>query len=243
MTFFLLLFSWNIGNAQVGIGTDDPRADLDLNGNLKIRETLLTESISEGQTVLYIDNTTIGDAEIKKVTTEGLAEALGNSYVNSTVYGAKRSSGLSLLSLSIFANYQPIVFTPDDKTAGLDDLFTSTSTASYYTVPSDGTYIVNYSFTYGTGLQASILSTGETPGIGLLRLNTETNDFSVLHSKDFAGVTVPLVISLTISTAELNGIYELTANDRIYFAVNQGGVSLGLLGSSKASFSIYKISN
>lgn len=235
----MLLLVTSISYAQVGINTDDPQATLDVNGTVKIREIVQTESISEEQTVLYIDNTTIGDAEVKKVTTEGLASVLYGSYVDNSLYGAKKNSGLSLLSLSLFGNYQPIIFASSDRTAGNADLFISNTTESYYEVPSTGVYEIHYSFTYGTGVQAALL--GGSTGVGILKTTNGTT--SVLDSKIFAGVNLLVAVNLTISTAELNGFYELNEGDRITFAVDRGGISLGLLGSSKASFTIRKISN
>jgi hypothetical protein len=238
-TFFLLMLAASLGYSQVGINTDDPQATLDINGTVKIREIIQTESISEEQTVLYIDNSIIGDAEVKKVTTQGLASVLYGSYVDNTLYGAKINSGLSLLSLSVFGNYQPILFNASDRTAGIASLFTSTTTESYYEVPSTGVYAIQYSFTYGTGIQLSLL--GSSTGVGILK--TSGGSTTVLDSKIFAGVNIVVAVNLTISTAELSGYYELNEGDRISFAVDRGGIALGLLGSSKASFTIRKISN
>jgi hypothetical protein len=238
-TFLLLMLAASLSYSQVGINTDDPQATLDVNGTVKIRSILQTPSISEEQTVLYIDNSTIGDAEVKKVTTEGLASVLFGSYVDNSLYGAKKNSGLTLLSLGLFGNYQPLIFTSSDRTAGDANLFISNATESYYKVPSTGVYEISYSFTYGSGLELILL--GNSTGIGILKTSGATT--TVVDSKVFAGINVPLVISLTLSTAELRGYYELTEDDKITFAVDRGGISLGLLSSSKATIAIRKISN
>ena len=228
----LIMFT---SNAQVGIGTDDPKAMLDVNGTLKVREIALTESITPEQTVLYIDNTVIGDAVIKKVTTDGLADVLFNSYVGSTILAARKNSGISLLNIGLWGNFQPIIFVESEVTAGNFSLLSDNG----YLVPDDGIYMINYSFTYGTGIQVGLLS--GTPKISIVKENN--SEFEELHMKEFAGVTLAGLASITLSSADLSGLYQLSAGNRIYFGINRGGVSLGLLSSSKASVSIAKIAN
>lgn len=221
-------------NAQVGIGTDNPQATLDVNGNLKVREIALTESIPPGQAVLYVDNTVIGDAVVKKVTTEGLAEALFNEYFGSTIFAARKSSGISLLNIGLWGNFQPIIFDESDVTAGNYELISNDG----YLVPDTGVYLINYSFTYGTGIQLGLLS--GTPKISIVRQTP--SGFSEINFKDFAGITLAGLASLTLSSADLSGMYQLNAGDRIYFGINRDGVNLGLLSSSQATVSIAKIS-
>ena len=241
-TISLMCFPFAFG--QVGIGTDTPQAALDINGNIKIREVSVAQSLAEDQTVLFIDNTNLGDFEVKKVTTEGLAETL-STHLSSSIkfegaYSAYKSSGISLLTASIFQNYQPVIFSDTDRIAGDPDLFVSNTSNSYYEVPSDGLYHVSFSFTYGTGLLVGLLS--GTPSIGIIKRNASDGNFVVILSKDFAGINLGLA-NITLSSADLTSIFELKAGDRLYFGVMRDGVNLNLLSSSKASLSIFKVSN
>ena len=50
-------------------------------------------------------------------------------------------------------------------------------------------------------------------------------------------------VTLTLSSADLTSMVSLEEGNRIYFGINKGTVTLGLLSSSQATISIAKISN
>lgn len=155
-----------------------------------------------------------------------------------TVYAAKKTAGISLLSLGLFpSGFRAVNFLNAERTLGNAALFSNTDNT--YTIPSNGVYEINYTFRYGTGLQASILA--NSPGVGILRNRAGVS--TTIDSQSFSAANL-IVLSLTISQASLNSLYSFQAGDKISFGlVGSSVLDVGLLGSSIASFSIRKVSN
>lgn len=235
ITFLALgLFVYPI-NAQVGIGTTTPQATLDVRGNLMV------SAVPVRATVANYHILTINDAntEVSMVTPETLfAASPATTGTNTSVYAAKKTTGISLLSLGLFpTGFRAVNFLVAERTVGSATLFSNTDNT--YTVPSNGVYAISYSFKYGTGLQASLLA--NSPGIGIVR--TRAGVATTIDSKPFSGANL-ILLSLTISESNINSIYTLQASDKISFGLTGStALDVGLIGSSTASFSIYKISN
>ena len=91
----LLLLSVRVIIAQVGIGTTIPTAQLDVNGTLRVRTTVLTNNISAAKdSILVVDN--IGN--VKRVSSKKVFE----SNLKSCVKGSFNSS--SDVTLTLLAN-------------------------------------------------------------------------------------------------------------------------------------------
>lgn len=218
--------------SQVGINTATPSATLDVNGTLKVRDTPAATALP-GYQVLAINQ---GSTQVYSVDPALLIAASGT---NTTVYSAKKSTGISLLSVGILGDFKPVNFLAAERTIGSAALFNDATSA--YTIPSDGIYAVSYSFRFGTGLQASLLSGGT--GIGITRTRgAGAGVTTLIDSRLFSGVNL-LVASLTISDSHINALYSFQAGDRVNFGFIDPGISLTLLSTSTTSFSIYKISN
>lgn len=217
--------------SQVGINTTTPTATLDVNGTAKIRDTPLSPTLTNTQ-IMAVDQSTF---QVVKVNPQTIYDGT----VNSSVYAAKKTASITLLNLGIFpAGFQVVNFLQSERNVGTASLFSDTDNS--YTIPSAGVYAVGYSFRLGTGLQASLLTGG--PGIGILR--TRAGVATIIDSRPFSGLTVPLVLSLTISESNINSLYTFQAGDKISFGLTDSGViNAGLLGSSIGSFYIYKVSN
>jgi hypothetical protein len=159
------------------------------------------------------------------------------SGITASVYAAKKTAGLSLINLGVLPNgYRPVNFVVAERTVGTSLLFSDTDHT--YTVPTNGVYAIGFSFRYGTGLQATVLS---TPGVAILRNRSGVS--TLIDSRNFSGANLGL-LSLTISDASINNLYPLLAGDKISFGLT--GASLldaSILGSSISSFYIYKVSN
>ncbi|MDH6253226.1 hypothetical protein M2347_002953 [Chryseobacterium sp. H1D6B] len=229
-TLILATFSISVFS-QVGINTPNPTATLDVNGNAKIRTAPQAPSLS-GYQLLAINQTTneVSKMDPSVITTPG--------NTNTTVYAAKKASGISLLSLGLFpSGFRAVNFVTTESTLGNTALFSNTDNT--YTVPATGIYAVGYTFRYGTGLQASLLA--NSPGIGILKTTGTTA--TLLDTRTFSGINL-LILSLTISESNINSVYPLQAGDKISFGLTGSSLlDLGLLGSSASSFYIYKISN
>lgn len=225
---------------SIGINTPTPQATLDVNGTAKIRQTPVVTSLS-GYQILALNLNTGGDFQVSQVNPQLIADlAINtiNSGVSTSVYSARKASGVSLINLGVLpGGYRPINFLAAERTVGTAALFSDTDNS--YTVPSNGVYAIGFNFRYGTGLQAALL-TG-SPGLGILR--TRAGVATLIDTRNFSGANLGL-LSLTISESSINSLYNLQAGDKISFGLTGASVlELGVLGSSTGSFYIYKISN
>ncbi len=218
---------------NVGINTETPSATLDVNGNVKIR-TSPSSSTLTNYTVLGLNNTS------KEVTSldASLFASSSTTASNTSVFAARKTSGISLLSLGLFpTGFRAVNFLNAERTIGNTAMFSDTDNT--YVVPSDGIYQINYTFRYGTGLQASLLA--NSPGIGIVR--TRAGVSTLVGNRAFSGANL-IILSLTISETTIDSVYNFLAGDRISFGLT-GSTALdaGLIGSSLSNFSIYKVSN
>ncbi|WP_396177100.1 hypothetical protein [Flavobacterium sp.] len=224
----VFLFSFTLHFAQnVGINTNTPAATLDINGNAMIK------TVPNAAAAAHYD------FMVSNPTTEEVQKLNGNfaSATNTTITKAADTDGFSVLTLELAGGYQEIDFAPGTVSINPGNHFDASTDT--YTVPSDGIYEIFYYFRFGTGIQASLLST--LPRIGILKTTGVTT--TLLDNKAFTGVNL-VVANLTITSSDINSVYALAAGDKISFGFNKGSlVSLGLLGSSRAEFVIKKISN
>lgn len=252
----IVLLGTQLNFAQVGIGTETPEAMLDVAGTLQVRdettlqaplklEYIVPDSLSvtqfTGNEVVLISD--LSDENIvKKVSLTGLALGLNipnPNAPNTTLYKVRASSGFTLLNLGLnlgtVNSWQKINFPTGSPTIGNTTLVDSNGV---YTVPTSGIYSLSMYFRYGTGVQLSLLS--GVPQVGIVRRASGTTTDTLLDSRSFTGLNLGLT-NVTFTEAEINSIYQFNAGDKIYFALNSGGVTLGLLSTSFASFNIYKI--
>ena len=216
---------------QVGINTTDPQATLDVNGNVIIRTVDVASSSSNYDFLVHNNSTN----EVQKINGN-----LTSSSPQNTIAKGVTENGVSLFSGTLFAGWQKIDFAPGNVPINQGAHFNAST--DFYTVPSNGIYEINYQFRYGSGVQASLLNFSGVPSIGILRHPT-SGPYTVLDSRKFSGVSVPLLLSIIVSDTGINSVYQLNAGDRLSFEVNAGGLALGLLGSSHAEFVIKKISD
>ncbi|MDC8103269.1 MULTISPECIES: hypothetical protein [Chryseobacterium] len=220
--------------SQVGINTTTPAATLDVNGDVKVRQVPTTTTLTGFDVMMY----NIATGELQQADPALVASAGSGGATNPTLFAAKKTAGISLLSLGLFpSGFRGVNFLTAERTIGSAALFSDTDNT--YVVPSDGVYAIGFTFRYGTGLQASILA--NSPGVGIVR--TRAGVATTIDSRAFSGANL-ILLSLTISESSLNSIYSLQAGDKISFGlVGSSALDVGLLGSSVASFYIYKVSN
>lgn len=217
--------------SQVGINTATPAATLDVNGTLIVRDTPQATALPGYQ--LLASNQ--GSDQVFVMDPQLIISAAN---VNPSMYAAKKTAGISLLSLGLFpSGFRAVNFLAAERTLGSASLFNDTDNS--YVIPSTGVYAVGFTFRYGTGLQASLLA--NNPGVGIVR--TRAGVATTIDSRPFSGANL-LVLSLTISESSLNSLYSFQAGDKVSFGlVGSTALDVGLLGSSVASFYIYKISD
>ncbi|MCS3532082.1 hypothetical protein [Chryseobacterium sp. JUb7] len=231
----LLALSGFSAFSQVGINTPTPTATLDVNGTLKVRDTPQATALP-GYQIMAVN---LGSTQVMRVDPQLIADiAINTASTNTSVYAAKKTSGISLLSLGLFpSGFRAVNFVASERTVGTAGLFTDTDNS--YTIPTSGIYAVGFAFRYGSGLQAEILS--NSPGIGIVR--TRAGVATLIDSRTFSGANL-ILLSLTISETNINSVYTFQAGDKLSFGLTgSNALSVGLLGSSVSSFYIYKISN
>lgn len=216
--------------SQVGIGTNDPKATLDINGNLKVRTVPEVTTVTDDYFILMQNNSSAGDTEIIRISSDNFA-----SPAASTAYAAESDGGWSLLDLGISGtNWNRLNLSSGDTTIGDPTHFVNGT----YTAPSSGVYIVNYELQLEAGVDLTLL--GEHR-LGLLRNGT------VIEDKVFDGIRIALgsipIATIPITSTNVNKMVMLQDGDELTFAVETGGVNLNLLTDSRISLNIYKISN
>jgi hypothetical protein len=216
--------------SQVGINTASPTATLDVNGTMKVRDIPVTPALP-GYQILALNQ---GSSQVSQVDPQVILSA----NINTSVYAAKKTTGISLLSLGLFpTGFRAVNFLAAERTLGDVGLFSDTDNT--YTIPSSGVYAIGFSFRYGTGLQAALLA--NNPGIGILR--TRAGVATIIDNRPFSGANL-ILLSLTISEGSINSLYTLQTGDKISLGLTGStALDVGLLGSSISSFYIYKVSN
>ena len=216
--------------SQVGININNPEKTLDVNGELKIRQINELNTLGSNEKILIVNDT---DGVVNKIPLDKLYNP--NS-INPSIYSAGRQSSFNLVNPGMsFGTWQILDYTILDKTIGDPNLFSDIDHS--YTVPSNGIYSIGFYFRYGTGVQLSLLS-----GLKVGILKRTGNLYSVIDQRSFTAINLSLG-NVTLSEISMNTIYTLTQGDSLYFAVDPGISSLGLLSTSKSSFYIYKISD
>ncbi|SIQ77894.1 hypothetical protein SAMN05880574_1252 [Chryseobacterium sp. RU37D] len=226
----------------VGISTPNPHANLDVNGTMKIRQTPVAPALP-GYQILAVNLNTGGDFQVAQITPQLISDyVIGQvnttNGISTSVYAARKTSGLSLINVGVLpSGFRPVNFSTTERKLGLESLFSDTDYT--YIVPTHGVYAVGFSFRYGTGLQAALLSS--SPGVGILR--TRAGASTLIDNRTFNGANLGL-LSLTISESSINNLFTFQAGDKISFGITRASVlEVGALGSSISSFYIYKVSN
>lgn len=236
----LMTFPFAAQSGAVGINTTTPQATLDINGNLKIRQAP-TAATTTGYQVLAINQNTGGDFEVSRINPQLIADLAtggGTTGVAASVYAARKTAGVTLIAASVFpTGFQAVNFINAERTVGSTAVFNDQDNT--YIVPSTGVYAMGFSFRYGTGIQAALLS--NAPGVGIVR--TRNSVSTLIDSRSFSGANLG-ILSLTISESSVSSLYPLQAGDRISFGLTGSSLLDGnILGTSTSSFYIYKVSN
>ncbi len=234
----IFIFSYCSLFAQVGIGTDNPLATLDVNGTLKVRDIPVRTSITNEQAVLMVDKSIPGDFIFAQITKEDLAASLGNSFFSGSAYGARKTGGWSLLNLGISGtNWYKINLT------GVSDTYLgdpANFVNGVFTAPSTGIYSVTYEFQLQGGIDLSVLGSKQ---LGLIRNGNEIVSQKMFDAVRVYAFGVIDIASVPLSSTTLTSLVELDEGETLTFAVETGGVSLSLLTSNKVSLAIHKVSN
>ncbi len=214
----LIIISISTGSyAQVGIGTTNPTASLDVNGNMRIRTTVLNTSDSSAKDSLLVVN---GSGTVGRVSAKGVV----NSYIKTFIKGRFTTS--TNQSISISAGNQKIIPFNYKEFDTNNDFNTTTST---FTASQAGIYSIWVQIkASGTAAVASEF------GVAIVKngaINTRNS---------FANVGIDLgllgVINATPPLRNTTALVQLNQGDTISFYVLSSLTSLSLAGAGEDTY-------
>lgn len=212
---FLLFMIKNFG--QVGIGTTTPTTQLDVNGDLRIRTSVLTNRLSAAKdSILVVDD--VGN--VSRVSSKTVLE----SNLKSCVKGYFASS--SDVTLTLLAGASKIGFDSED--FDLNDEF-NTST-SEFTAKQNGIYQVSVQIK-----ATSAIAIATNFGVAILKNGT------VINRTSFANIGV-LGVNVSPPIRTVTTLVSLNTGDTISFNVLSTLLSLNVLGTREdCNFTILQI--
>ncbi len=206
---------------QVGVGTTDPTATLDVNGNVRIRTT--TSNIHETaakDSILVTNNM----GNVMRVSAKTVIE----SHLKTFIKGSFVSSADVALTLSGGTKIIPFNFEEFDTN---NEFNTSTYT---FTATQAGIYDVDVHIKSAAGI-----SVATDFGVAILKNGT------VINKDSYANIGVTIVVTtvnVTPPVRSLNTLTSLVAGDTISFNINSSLASLGILGTREdCYFTIHQV--
>lgn len=223
-TLFLIMLEtiFSLFKSQVGINTQDPRATLDVNGDVRIRkvDTLTTsESVNK---ILVLNNNNI----INQIDASSILPGMSN-VITKGVGG----TGFSLLSISLLSGWLQVSFPALE----IDEGNNYDLSQQEFIAPNTGFYNVYFFLE-----MASLLSVSTT-GIGIFKIDGISGIRTLLSEESFVNVSV-LGIGVSPPTRSTQTIVKLNKGDKVTFGMR--GIALaniGLLANSNAQFSILRV--
>lgn len=206
--------------SQVGVNTNDPKAMLDINGNLRVRtaDKCLDEACTES---ILVKNS---DGYVQTVSKDQVFNSVGRSYVSAT-----GNSGTILVSISLLPNWGKILF---DKEL-IDDHNDYDPSIGTFTAPKDGIYA-----TYVQIKTSSVISAGDF-GVGIY-VKRGAAAPELIAEESYVGVSV-LSLDVTPPTRKTQSIVSLKAGDQVFFCVKSTLASINLIAGASSLFTIYQI--
>ncbi|MFP3835618.1 hypothetical protein [Chryseobacterium sp. SIMBA_028] len=223
-TLFLIMLGifFSILHGQVGINTQDPKATLDVNGDVRIRkvDTLASSQIVNKLLVLN-DNNVVNQIDFSRIQVN----------IENAIVKGVGGTGFSLLSISLLNGWLQASF----PILEIDDGNHYNLTQQEFTAPSSGVYNVHFF------LEMESLLSVSTIGIGIFKIDGISGIRTLLSEESFANVNV-LGIGVSPPTRSTETLVKLNAGDKIIFGMK--GIALaniGLLENSKAQFFILQV--
>jgi len=209
---------------QAVTATTDPKTSAVLTKGLFVYDALAPNGGSGGSTGLW--------SALPTATTP-----LAN--IGDGAYAAKFTSTFTLLGLTIGGGVVNLNVGGGSGGTTTVQVPSASMNNGIYTVPSTGLYHITFDYKEGSGANVSLLTNS---GIRILRTPSGSSTSSILDSKGFGGVSVALVLTVSITQTLISHIYSLTAGDQIQFAVNrQSFLAADAATATEAAVSIYRI--
>lgn len=221
ITLMLAMALTTSSYSQVGIGTLNPTASLDVNGNMKIRTVTLnsTEPVAK-DSILSMDKGVVNRVSAKSIIESHFKTFIRGSYTGSTDISISLSSGVAKLQ-----------FNNEDYDENNE----------YNTVPGSYEFIAKNAGLYGIDIQikaGSVINVSPDFGVAIMKTPVSTGVPIILAKQSFANVGITilgLTINVTPPVRFVRTIVKLAVGDKIYFNVNNN-ISLGLSSAAEESF-------
>lgn len=202
------------GFSQVGIGTDAPTKDLDINGELRIR------TINNGD--VPTDGVILTDANgvVKKTTPSNLI----NNTLKTVVKGSFAQDAGSLVSLSLLSSEAKITFNAEE--IDLNDEYDVTSAT--YTAKQPGIYRV-----YSQIKAGGTVAVATNFGISIRKNGT------IIARNNFANIGITVVITeinVTPPVRSAENLIQLNTGDTIEFYFDANLLSVDLIKNKVDSY-------
>lgn len=215
--FAAILFTYTTNYAQVGINETDPKATLDINGDLIIKNVPeLTDTFDKiltlnGSTnrVEYVDASNVNFSK---------SYLKGVGGVGFTVLGATLISGWNQIS---FPNIE------------FDENTDYNTTNQYFEAPVDGIYNV-----YVYVKMTSLVNVSDL-GVGIFKNSSGVNTLIADESYESLSVSVLGIGITSPPTRSTETLVKLNAGDRIYFGIKSN--NLIVFNNAEAQFSIFQL--
>ncbi|WP_157841061.1 hypothetical protein [Neotamlana nanhaiensis] len=210
-----------MGLSQVGIGTTNPTATLDVDGTLKVRTTIqetnmevITDSI-----MVISRNGYVNRVDANDVVNAGLPSMVRASF-------SSASDIAHLITLTLGFGYTLVEF--DNELTDTNDEYDPTTYT--FTAKEDGIYQVNAQIRVN-----SLITVNTDFGIGIYKNNV------LVAEQSFASVVVG-VVNVTSPFRSVSTTIDLVAGDTITFKLAASLASVNILGNNSDSYcAIYQI--
>jgi hypothetical protein len=205
----LFLFSF-AATAQVGIGTTEPTATLDVNGVLRVRST-----VSNNRESVAKDSILVSDSfgNIQRISSKMIVQ----SHLKTFIKGG--FDGSAPLSVTLLFGMGKIPFNYEDFDEN-DEFDTSTNT---FTAKTSGIYAIDIQ------IKSNGINVALNYGVGILK------NENIIAQNGFANIGL-LGVNVTPPVRSVHTLVKLDVGDTIKFITYSNLVSVGLLGDKEDTF-------
>lgn len=208
------LLSTMMGFAQVGIGTTNPTATLDVNGAMRLRSTVTnSRETSAKDSILVSDR----DGNIQRISAKMVLESRLKTFIKGGF------SSTSDQSLSITSGTIKVPFNYEDFDEN-NEFDTSTNT---FTAKNEGIYAINVQ------IKSNATSVATNFGVSILKGET------TLARCGFSNIGINLAfvtINVTPPVRAVQTLVKLNVGETITFNINTDLINVGLLSNKSDSF-------
>jgi len=217
ISLMLTLMLATVGYSQVGIGTLNPTASLDVNGNMKIR----TVAVNATETVAKDSILSLDRGVVNRISSRSIIE----SHFKTFIRGGFTSG--SDINITISSGIAKLQFNDEDYDENNEY---NTSGSSYeFIAKNSGLYAIDVQIKGGSTIAVSL-----DFGVAIMKTPLATGIPVILAKQSFANIGL-LGINVTPPVRFVRTVVKLLVGDKIYFNVSNS-LSLGLISAKEESF-------